>query len=176
MLEIDGQPLVARALHLLQPLCSPVTIVGPPEPYRHLGFSAIADELPEIGPLGGLLTALGRSSADWNLVVACDLPYLSAEWLRFLIGRAMGSSARVVLPDSIAGPEPLCAMYHRECAVAMRSAIERGVLKVTRALEGLRIERVTPSEIRAFDPRGVLFQNLNTPEDYERARAELERK
>ncbi len=174
LLEIGGQPLVSRTALLLAPLCSSVSIVGTPERYRHLGFNVIADERPDIGPLGGILTALAASAVGWNLVVACDLPYLTAEWLRYLLSRAARSSARVVLPESKSGPEPLCAVYHREAAAAIRGAISRGVLKVTRALETLPVEGVTPSEIEPFDPRGVLFQNLNTPEDYERARKDLE--
>jgi len=174
LLEIEGLPLITRAVRMLAPLCSSVTIVGTPERYRHLGFAVIADERPEIGPLGGILTALSSSTVPWNLVVACDLPNLTAEWLRYLIGRAAGSRARVLLPSSESGDEPLCAVYHREAGATIRAAIDRGVLKVTRALEGLPIERVTPSEIRPFDPRGNLFQNLNTPEEFERARAELE--
>ena len=176
LLEIDGQPLVSRAVRQLVSLCSSVTIVGAPERYRHLGFAVIADERPDIGPLGGILTALSSSAADWNLVVACDLPHLTAAWLEYLAGRAARSRARVVLPESTSGPEPLCAVYHRAAAAAIRSAIGRGVLKVTTALETVPIERVTPSEIRAFDPRGVLFQNLNTPEEFERARSDLERR
>jgi len=175
LLEIDGLPLVARAVRLLSPLCSSVTIVGAPDRYRHLGFAVIADEQPDIGPLGGILTSLSSTAADWNLVVACDLPYLTAEWLRYLAARAARSKARAVLPESEAGAEPLCAVYHREAAATIRASILRNVLKVTSALEGLPVERVTPAEIRPFDPRGILFQNLNTPDEYERARAELER-
>ena len=175
LLEIAGIPLVARAVSLLESVCSPVTVVGSPESYSHLSLAAVADELPQIGPLGGILTALARTAADWNLVVACDLPYLTAEWLRYLLERAAHSRARVVLPHSPSGAEPLCAVYHRDAAATIRAAIGEGRLKVTRALEGLPIESVSPAEILPFDPRGILFQNLNTPGDYERARADLER-
>ena len=174
LLEIGGTPLVVRAARLLLSLCSSVTLVGQPERYGNLGFAAIADEQPDIGPLGGILTALSQTSSPWNLVIACDMPYLTSEWLRHLIGRAQASRALVVLPESDSGPEPLCAVYHRQAAATIRGEIVRGVLKVTRALESLPVEHILPAEIRAFDPRGVLFQNLNTPEDYTRARADLE--
>ncbi|HKO03620.1 MAG TPA: molybdenum cofactor guanylyltransferase [Candidatus Acidoferrales bacterium] len=174
LLEINGTPLVVRAARLLEPLCSGVTIVGPQELYQHFGFAALADERPNLGPLGGILTALGHTEAPWILITACDLPYLTADWLRYLIGRAASSQARVVLPESDSGPEPLCAVYHRDAAAAIRSEIARGERKVTRALGSLPIERLLPAEIRPFDPRGLLFHNLNTPEDYERARADLE--
>jgi molybdopterin-guanine dinucleotide biosynthesis protein A len=174
LLEINGTPLVVRAARLLLPLCSSVTLVGQPERYGNFGFAAIADERPDTGPLGGILTALNQASDSWNLIIACDMPYLTEEWLRYLIGRARASRALAVLPESEAGPEPLCAAYHRQAAATIRGEIARGVLKVTRALEALPVERVPPADILPFDPRGVLFQNLNTPEDYERARAHLE--
>lgn len=174
LLEIRGTTLLLRAAQRLQPLCSAVTIVGPPARFQDLGYPVIADELPDIGPLGGILTALHHTDAAWNLITACDLPYLTAEWLRYLMGRAVSSRARVVLPESDSGPEPLCAVYHREAAPVLAAEIARGERKVTRALESLSVERVLPADIRPFDPRGVLFQNLNTPEDFERARADLE--
>jgi len=174
LLEINGTPLVVRAARVLLPLCSSVTLVGQPERYGSFGFAAIADELPDIGPLGGILSALGQTSSSWNLVIACDTPYLTEQWLRYLIGRALTSRALVVLPESSAGPEPLCAVYHRHAAAAIRAEIARGVLKVTRALESLPVERIPPTDIKPFDPRSVLFHNLNTLEEYERARADLE--
>ncbi len=174
LLEISGTKLVVRAARVVTSVCGSTTIVGSPENYARFGFPTIDDEQPRLGPLGGILTALDRGEASWNLVVACDLPYLTSEWLRYLIDRALGSNSRVVLPESDSGPEPLCAVYHREAAGPIRAAIEHGVLKVTGALQSLPVERVPPADIRAFDPRGVLFQNLNTPEDFERARADLE--
>ncbi|HUJ40336.1 MAG TPA: molybdenum cofactor guanylyltransferase [Candidatus Acidoferrales bacterium] len=174
LLQIAGLPLLSRAVSLLQSVCSPVTVVGSPESYSHLSLAAVPDELPQIGPLGGIFTALARSASDWNLVVACDLPYLTAEWLRYLVARASRSRARVVLPHSVSGAEPLCAVYHRDIAASLRAAIAQGRLKVTSALDGLPIDSVTPADILPFDPRGLLFQNLNTPEDFERARAGFE--
>jgi molybdopterin-guanine dinucleotide biosynthesis protein A len=174
LLEIGGEPLVLRAARLLSSLCGSVAIIGPPERYGVLGFPAIADDHTGLGPLGGIATALSRTDASWNLILACDLPYLTGDWLRFLIRRASVSHARVVLPISAAGPEPLCALYHRDAAAAITAAIARGVRKVTQALEDLSIERVPPGDIREFDPRGVLFQNLNAPEEYAHAREDLE--
>lgn len=176
LLEISGAPLVVRAARLVASVCPSVAIVGSPEEYGQFGFPAIPDDQPRLGPLGGIVTALGRSAADWNLVIACDLPYLTTEWLRFLLNRARTSRARVVLPVSAAGPEPLCAVYHRESAAEVRRQLQSGVLKVTRALEAAGVEQILPDEILPFDPRGLLFQNLNTLEEYERARADLEKR
>ena len=174
LLEISGTPLLVRAVHLLQKICPCVKIVGQPERYARFGFIGIGDQQPDSGPLAGILAALDQTTAPWNLVVACDMPYLSEEWLCYLTSRARASSALVLLPESQHGPEPLCAVYHRDGAAALRAEFEQGVLKVTRALESLPVERISSSEITSFDPHGVLFQNLNTPEEYEQARADLE--
>ena len=173
LLEIGGTPLVVRAAQLVLRVLPGVTIVGRPELCQHLGYPCIPDQQLDSGPLAGILTALSHTASDWNLVLSCDTPYLTEEWLRYLLGRAQASAAQVVLPVSAEGPEPLVAVWRREAGAGIGAAIARGVLKVTRALESLAIERIEPDEIAPFDPRGVLFQNLNTPEDFERARGDL---
>jgi len=173
LLEIAGVPLLVRTVRLLQKVCPSATVVGQPERNEHFGFPVIPDPQADSGPLVGILAALEHSAAAWNVILACDTPYLTEDWLRFLLVRAHSSAAQVILPVSREGPEPLCAVWRREAAPAIRAEIARGVLKVTRALEALAIERIEPDEIAPFDPRGVLFQNLNTPEDFERARKDL---
>jgi len=176
LLEIAGTTLIVRAARLVASVCSSATIVGELQTYARFEYPAISDDQPRLGPLGGILTALGHAGVDWNLITACDLPYLTPEWLRYLVNRAASSAARVVLPESSSGLEPLCAVYHREAASSMRAAIDSGIRKVTDSFAALPVERVTPAEIQVFDPRGVLFQNLNTLDDYERARADFERR
>lgn len=173
LLELDGVPLILRAARLVESVAGPPTVVGNPEAYRSLGVRAIGDDWPGAGPLGGIATALRSSSAPWGLVVACDLPYLTQPWLAHLVERALTSEADAVLPMNVRGAEPLCAVYHKRCEPAIRAALERGTRKVTEGLEGLRVEPIEPSEWKAFDSGGLLFKNMNSPEDYEQARARL---
>lgn len=173
LLELGGVPMAVRTARLVEPLVAAVTLVGPLERYSPLGLPAIPDREPGLGPLGGIATALADTRRDWNLVLACDLPYLTAAWLAHLIARARESGADALLPHSEAAgmllPEPLCAMYHRRCLPAMDAALERGVRKVTDGLAGLRIETIPPAEWKAFDSSGRLFKNMNSPEDFRRA-------
>jgi molybdopterin-guanine dinucleotide biosynthesis protein A len=133
----------------------------------------IADDWPGAGPLGGIATALRASSAPWNLVVACDLPYLTREWLDFLVARALASAADAVLPMNARGAEPLCAMYHKRGEPAIRAALESGVRKVTDGLQNIRVETIASAEWKAFDSEGLLFKNMNLPRDYQEAAARL---
>ena len=179
LLEIAGVPMIARAARLVESVVgSPVVVVGTPEKYRGLGLRAIADDWPGCGPLGGIATALGASDAQWNLIVACDLPYLTREWLEYLLQRARDSAQEAVLARNLApanrrGAEPLCAMYHRGSEPELRRALERGVRKVTDGLAELRVEMIEPAKWKGFDSDGLLFKNVNTPADYEEAKAKF---
>jgi molybdopterin-guanine dinucleotide biosynthesis protein A len=99
------------------------------------------------------------------------LPYLTEEWLGFLIECAAASAADAVLPENARGLEPRCAMYLKRAEAAIRAALERGVRKVTDGLAGLAMLTLPPSEWKGFDSEGRLFKNINTLADYEESRA-----
>jgi molybdopterin-guanine dinucleotide biosynthesis protein A len=170
-LEMGGVPVIVRTARLVEPMVARVTLVGGEDRAASRALRFIPDERAGRGPLGGILSALRNSTGEWNLVLGCDLPYLTAEWLEYLIQRALGSQADVVLPHSAGGAEPLCALYRTRCVDVLATALERGVRKVTDGLAGLAVEDVPPSEWKAFDSTGRLLKNMNTPEDYEEARA-----
>jgi molybdopterin-guanine dinucleotide biosynthesis protein A len=174
LLELNGELLILRAARLLDPLVACVTVIGDPARYAALGLAVVPDDVPGLGALGGIATALRISRLPWNLVVACDLPYLTAAWLEFLISRALASRADALLPAGERGPEPLCAVYHARCAPVISAALERGVRKVTDGLAGLVIETLPQQEWNAFDSDGCLFKNMNSPADFAEARARLE--
>jgi molybdopterin-guanine dinucleotide biosynthesis protein A len=176
LLEWDGEPLLLRAARLLGPLVGAPLVIAPPARYENLGLRLVADDNPGLGPLGGIATALRISLHPWNLVIGCDLPYLTPEWLAFLIERALASSADAALPVSAAGAEPLCAMYHRRAADAISAALGRGVRKVTDGLAGLAVLYLASDEWKAFDSGGRLFKNINAPAEYDAARAAPNRK
>jgi molybdenum cofactor guanylyltransferase len=173
LLELGGVPMIVRTARLVATVAGRATVVGAPEVYGRLGLRAIQDDWPGAGPLGGIATALRASECAWNLMVACDLPYLTREWLEFLMGRARKSNADAVLPMNEAGAEPLCAMYGKSCEAAIWLALDRDVRKVTEGLAHLRVEQVERSEWKIFDSEGLLFKNMNSPADYEEARARL---
>ena len=153
-LPFKGGALAEAVAREVEKAVGGVTLVG------HADLGGIADWYPGEGPLGGILTALHHTSADWNLIVACDMPEISAEFLKRLAAEAERSSAAVVLPCGAGGrPEPLCAAYHRRSLPGLEAAFERGIRKVARACEGLAVRRLDVAEV-------AIFQNVNTPEDW----------
>jgi molybdopterin-guanine dinucleotide biosynthesis protein A len=173
-LEIDGVTMIQRAVDLVRSLGLEVAIVGGPRDIRPVpDAQVISDDWPGAGPLGAIATALRDTLARWNLVVACDMPYLTREWLEFLLRRARESPADAVVPTNVGGAEPLCAMYQKRAEVAIRGALEEGVRKVTDGLARLRVDSIEREEWKGFDSDGLLFKNMNEPADYEEAQARL---
>jgi molybdenum cofactor guanylyltransferase len=173
LLELNGVTLIVRAAELVESVAETCAIVGDSVRLEGLALRVLADDFPGAGPLGGIATALRNSGAEWNLVIACDLPYLTREWLEYLVARADRSDADIVLPTNDLGAEPLCAMYRGRCLPAIRAALEAGTRKVTDGLSGIPTDFVEPSEWKEFDSDRLLFKNMNSPADYEEAKMRL---
>ena len=181
LVEIGATPMLARMIDLMESVTKSVKIVGSPEKYVQFGMEVVPDGWPGEGPLGGIITALLNSSKlkpkhEWNLILSCDMPFLTSEWLGYLAARAIKSSAQAVYPQSAHGPEPLCACYRTDAGPALQQVFERGVRKVTEALKHVRTEVLDEADWKRFDSAERLFWNMNTPADYEEARRILEAK
>jgi molybdopterin-guanine dinucleotide biosynthesis protein A len=180
LLDFGGAPLILHTARLLKLITAQVTVVGSPHRYSALGLHAIGDESdpraqedsnePRRGPLAGICAALASTQFPWNLIVACDLPYVSAKWLDWLLSRALRSHGEAVIPQTERGIEPLAAVYRRECVAPISAALARGVRKVSDAIAELRVDFVYPREWRRIDPSGVILRNMNEPGDYEEAK------
>ena len=174
LLPFGSTPLVSWIADRVRTACGNVTLVGSESKYSGLGYPVIEDTYHERGALAGIHAALLHSSAQYNLIVGCDMPYLSAEFLRWLVDSARRYDADVTVPESESfGYEPLCAVY----AARSRSAVEDGLIRNERAIRDmlgrLRVQVIPVAEWKPFDPDGKLFRNLNTPEEYESACTDL---
>jgi molybdopterin-guanine dinucleotide biosynthesis protein A len=178
MLEIDGVTMLDRTMALIRGVGIELAVVGAPKEFARaaMAVGVIEDEWPGAGPLGGIASALRASQKSWNLVVACDLPYLTREWLEFLLARGLRSTADAVVPMNEGGPEPLCAMYAKSAAGPLVAAFEGGVRGVIQALTHIRVEYLEPGEWKGFDSDGLLFKNMNAPADYADAQQRLGRR
>jgi molybdenum cofactor guanylyltransferase len=144
-------------------------VLGNPHLYPDRGVPVHADVLANAGPLAGILTGLAVLKADLGLFLAVDLPLIPVPLLEHLLSLAEGFDA--VVPLSSSGPEPLCAVYTRACANPIRARIDAGQLKMTSFWPDVRVRPVEAPEIAAFGDPETLFLNVNSPADYERARA-----
>jgi molybdopterin-guanine dinucleotide biosynthesis protein A len=175
LLEIAGEALIDRTVRLAASVASHVRVVGGADRLAGRGFEILRDEIPNAGPLAGIATALNATTHDWNLILACDLPYLTRDWLAYLVERATATRLDAVVPKSAKGYEPLCAMYRKSCIVAAQMGVDRGDLRVQDFVAELgrqgRLDTVEHAEWNRFDSGARLFKNMNEPADYEEAKS-----
>ena len=166
-LRVGAERIVERQLRLLRAVADPVFIVSNRgEEFSGLGVDVVPDVITGAGPLGGIYTALLTSPRARTLIVGCDLPFLALPLLERLVAP---SAAQLVIPRSARGYEPLCATWTADCAAILRRRIDAGTLKAALAVEELRVEEIGAEFVASCDPHGLLFVNINTPHDYERA-------
>ena len=167
-LAIGEARIIDREIAVLREVADHLLIVAnDPDRYRLLGLPIVEDLVPGAGALGGIYTAITVARDTPTLVVACDMPFLSARFLRHLA--IAGGEVDVAIPRTAEGYEPLCASYSRGCADPIRRRIDAGALTVLGVLSDVRVREIGPEEIAPYDPDGTLFFNVNTPDDYARS-------
>jgi molybdopterin-guanine dinucleotide biosynthesis protein A len=168
LLKLDGKWLLVRILQALSSLSDELLVVGGEQAkLAHLQVSIVSDAYPGLGPLAGIYAGLKAMRHERGLVVACDMPLLSLELLRYMI--LLSNDFDVVIPRIGRELEPLHAIYSSACVRPIAEELERGCLRVIGFFSQVRVRYVDQEEIDAFDPRHLSFFNINTPEELETA-------
>jgi molybdopterin-guanine dinucleotide biosynthesis protein A len=180
LVEFDGKSLLSRICGFVQTVTGSVCVIAPRGRYSDVDVSVVEDRWPDEGPLGGIITALkateeSGSGLERNLIVSCDMPFLTREWLAYLCERAQACDGDVIVPRSAHGLEPLCACWRTSAAAPLQAAFNEGVRKVADAMQHLHTEVLDEKHWKRFDSAGQLFWNMNTPQDYEVALRAWER-
>jgi molybdenum cofactor guanylyltransferase len=167
-LPVGGTAILTRQLRVLGALgVVPVVIANDPAPFDGFNLTVVPDRLTRAGAAGGLYTALAQATAPHVIVLAGDLPFVSAAFLDHLV--SLRHDADAVVPRDTGGWHPLCACYSRHLAAGLAQRIERGQLRIADALSDWHVRAVESEETARFDHDGALLMNVNTPDDYERA-------
>jgi len=168
LLPFLGRPLIQRVVDRLSPIADETIVTtNRPDDYRFLGLPLYPDLKPGRGALGGLYTALASATFEIVAVVACDMPFASPSLLEAGYRLLIEEEADVVIPDSGEGLEPLHAVYRREtCLPAIESAIKADQWRLISWFPQVRVRVLQPDEVKLYDPQGLAFWNLNTPEEF----------
>ncbi len=164
LVEIDGIPLIKRVLKVMEPLfCSIVLITNTPETYAFLKMPMFEDRIKGLGPLGGIFTGLKVISEKAGFFVACDMPFLNADLIRYLASVRQGFD--VVVPTFSGKFEALHALYTKNCLNGIEMLINDGVYQTIQLFQSVNVRYVEENEIRKFDPELTSFSNINKPEE-----------
>ena len=171
LMPFRGKPLIQTVMDRIAPLADEIIITtNTPENYEFLGVPLFPDLRAERGALGGLYTALKAASEEQVAVVACDMPFASRQFFLAATKIISESDADIVIPQTEFGFEPLHALYRREaCIQPIENALNNNRWRVISWFDEVRVHALTQKESTAFNPDGLTFWNLNTPEDFIRA-------
>jgi Molybdopterin-guanine dinucleotide biosynthesis protein A len=169
---VGGKSLMQRVIERVTPISNQILIVGSSHHFNFTNFHSDCIEYKEDlhlgkGPLGGIYTGLIASKSFYNLVVACDMPFLNPELLRYMIKLSPGFDA--VVPREEKGLEPLHAVYAQSCLNSIKEQLEKDELSITRFVSMVRVRYLEPEECERFSPRLLSFFNINSQEDLTQA-------
>lgn len=170
LLEIAGQPLIARTVARVRALCAEIIVVtNTPDVYRFLvsGFGArlVPDAYAARGSLVGLYSGLCAAQSPLALALACDMPLLNLDLLRAMVDQAAAYDAVVPRIDDLV--EPLHAVYRPAvCAPAILRRLEAGDRRMISFLPDVAVRFFEAADVEVYDPRRLSFMNVNTPGEW----------
>jgi molybdopterin-guanine dinucleotide biosynthesis protein A len=191
LLPFDGEPLIVHTVRKLEHLFSEIIVVAAageqfvelssllrsqPDQPNELSepnkpnepkVTLVRDEVAYQGPVAGIYYGLQEARGEIAFVTSCDVPFLSLPLISYLISQIPDYD--VVVPYWEERLQPLFAVYRREVAPLLKEQLEQGELRPISLYKKVRTREVLQDEIRRFDPEGLSFLNMNSPEDYQAA-------
>lgn len=166
LLKLLNKSLVEHAIDILNPCCEDIIISSNNKEYEKFGFPVIGDIYKEKGPMGGIHAALNATATKKNLILSCDMPFITKELLSFLIEKQEDSIA--VIPVHKDRPEPLCGIYSTKILPYIEQSISNKELKLMDLLNFVSALFPIVDSEDFYKPD--LFNNINSKTDLGRAR------
>lgn len=168
LLPFDGAPLITHIVRTLKGAFTEVVVVAAAgQELPILPATLARDEVAYQGPVAGIYYGLRAASGSVCFVTSCDVAFLNLSLISYLISEILDYD--VVVPHWQERFQPLHAVYRRKVLPLLEGQLERGELRPIYLFDKVRTRRVDEDEIRHFDPEGLSFLNMNTPENYEAA-------
>ncbi|WP_425538143.1 molybdenum cofactor guanylyltransferase [Microaceticoccus formicicus] len=165
-LEINGEKLIGRTIQILSTIFDGITVVtNRPELYEKYKVNTISDIYPGFGPISGIHTALHHAKDDLIFVMACDMPYINLEFIKYLDKEYQDEDGVITTKGNHI--EPLNAIYSKALLGKIEENIRKGKYRISDLVAVSRFKLIDEEKAKKFDPDLKMFRNLNTPEDLE---------
>ena len=179
LIQLGDDTLIAHVIRCMRLVTDELLLItNNHAEYAHLDLPMHSDIMPDTGALGGIYTGLMHASYDVVVCVACDSPFLQPKLLTYLV--SVLGEYDAVMPYTYAetptsGKEDqitlqtLCAAYSKRCLPIIELMLQESELRVHALQERAHIHSISPEVWQDFDPEGISFFNINTPNDLEKA-------
>jgi molybdopterin-guanine dinucleotide biosynthesis protein A len=162
--KVGGIPIIERVIRIFKGLFRDIVIISNSlEDYKHLALPLHEDLIKNLGPLGGIYTALNVILNRYCFVAACDMPSLNKDLINHMISQK--SNYDIVAPKVGWKIEALHSLYSKACLPYIRNLIEVNRYQVVRIFPMVSVRYIEEEEIRFFDPELKSFLNINSPQD-----------
>ena len=166
-LILDGKPMIERVINALYPATDALAVIANSSAFSKLGFEVFSDSQTDVGPLEAIRTALANSRTPKVLLVGCDLPFVTTELFNLLL--SFESDHQAIVPIGPDGrQEPLCAVYDVRALDTVSRLIDQGNRKISILFDHVPTRFIPFHLIASLSGSELFFENINTPEDYER--------
>ena len=171
LVSVGGRLIIDRLLEVFSDIFDDIILVtNHPEQFLKWDVTIVTDVIDQRSSLTGIHTGLFYSSSPYAFFSACDTPFLKKELVGILLAN-VEPKIDIVMPETAAGFEPLCAVYSKRCLKPAEDHLKANKLKIQWALRSSRIKIIGENQIRQVDPELRSFFNINTPEDLAKAEA-----
>lgn len=155
--------MIEHVLDKAKKLSDKIIIIANNTAYQQFGFPSYADLIKDCGPIGGIYTGLVNSTAQKNLVLSCDAPFINEKVLATLIEQT--NDEDVLAAEHSGKTEPLCAIYDLNCKTFLKKFIDEGSFKMMEVLQKLNTVKINFAD---SEPNENWFANINTPEELQK--------
>ena len=160
LVRFHGRKMIEHVISNIPLPKNQIAIINGNPAYQIFDCTIYNDIYKNCGPLGGIYAALYHSTTDWNFIIGCDMPFVSKDFISFLMKKISDQTAIVPVHD--AHVEPLCALYHRSNLSGIQNLLQHGELKMQNAIKIMNAELCDVSLLFSAEE---IFRNINSPED-----------
>ncbi|PJB13928.1 MAG: hypothetical protein CO118_11235 [Flavobacteriales bacterium CG_4_9_14_3_um_filter_32_8] len=155
LLLLNGKPMIQYVIDVVTPLVDEVIIISNQIEYQRFGLPVYEDLIKDAGPLAGIYTGLKYSKHDKNIVVSCDVPFISEKLFQYLINFC--TNYDVTIPIKNNKTHQVIGIYDKKCIPIFKNELDNNQRKMKVALEKINLNIVDANQ---FDEKE--FTNINT--------------
>ena len=169
LIRVGGRCVLDRIYDVFSGLFNEIILVtNHPLEFLDWDVTIVSDLFAVRSSLTGLHAGLFYMKNPFAFFSACDTPFLKKEVVAALLAK-LDENTDIIMPETAAGMEPLCAVYSKRCLNAAEHHIKQNQFKIQRALGNHRLKKIPEKTLRSIDPDLISFFNINTPEDLTKA-------
>ena len=165
LLKLGNSTILEMQLKVLSEIFDDIILVGKGFA-KNTGYRIVEDIIPDKGPLSGIHAALSYSKNDFVFVISCDMPFLSADFIKILLREASECRYDAVVPNHKNGIEPLHAVYRKTIIKNAEEVLSQKDNRIRNMFNGIKIEYF---DVNLHYNTEIIFFNINCPEDLEKA-------